>query len=147
MQFPAMMQPTRARIEQVVDGEIADDEPASSAIFPPLNPAISRNFLVMDTHMEAPPAGVAPASYDVPFRPAPAQVSYVDTGIKAPFQGLSAVPQEIRDLLPEECRQAFDKALKPEEEWLSKWGPETISTSRREPVVDKAIVPYSMSVY
>ncbi|KAK0743654.1 chromatin remodelling complex Rsc7/Swp82 subunit-domain-containing protein [Schizothecium vesticola] len=147
MQFPAMMQPTRARIEQVVDGDIAEDEPAGPAIFPPLNPAISRNFLVIDTYMEAPSAGVAPSSYDVPFRPAAAQISYVDTDIKAPFQGLSAIPQEIRDLLPDECRQAFDKALKPEEEWLSKWGPETLSTSRREPVVDKAIVPYSMSVY
>ena len=147
MQYPAMMQPTRARIEQIVDDESADDEPSSSTVFPPLNPAISRNFLVMDTHMEAPPTGVAPTSYDVPLRPAPAQVSYVATDIRTPFQGLSAVPQEIRDLLPDECRLAFDKALKPEEEWLSKWGPESISTSRREPVVDKAIVPYSMIVF
>ena len=145
MHYPASMQPTHARIEQVVDTDSKED--AGSAAFPPLKPAISRNFMVTDTYMEMPPAGISAASYNVPFRgAAPDHESYVQSDYLAPFQGLSAVPQEIRDLLPEECRKAFDKAARREDEWHSKWGTEATSKSRREPVVDKAIVPYSLIV-
>lgn len=143
MHYPAAMQPTHARIEQVVDEDV--EEPPAPSAFPPLNPAISRNFMVMDTYMETPPAGISPSSYNVPFRHSrPDHETYVQTDYLAPFQGLSAVPQEIRDLLPDDCREAFDKAVNREEEWHSKWGTEATDTSRREPVVDKAIVPYTM---
>ncbi|KAL2130358.1 hypothetical protein VTI74DRAFT_6562 [Chaetomium olivicolor] len=145
MHFPVIMQPTHARIEQVVDRE--DQPPSNSAVFPNVKPTISRNFLVMDTHLETPPAGVAPAAYDVPFRTS--QVDHeasASADFLAPFRGLSAVSDEIYDLLPEECRKAFDIALKQENYWLSKWGNEAENTSRREPVVDKAIVPYSMMI-
>jgi chromatin structure-remodeling complex protein RSC7 len=142
--YPAILQPTHARIEQVVD---QDEQEASSdsTSFVPLKPAIARNFLVVDTIMETPPTGVSPASYSVPFRTsrgdyeASAQADFLSS-----FQGLSAVSQEIRDLLPEDCRKAFDEAATKEEEWASKWGDEATSTCRREPIADKAIVPYSM---
>ncbi|KAK4444896.1 chromatin remodelling complex Rsc7/Swp82 subunit-domain-containing protein [Podospora aff. communis PSN243] len=145
MHYPATMQPTHARIEQVVDEETEGSSGPSS--FPPLKPAISRNFMVTDTYMETPPAGISQSSYNVPFRPSQQDhETYVQTDYLAPFQGLSAVPQEIRDLLPDDCREAFDKAVNREDEWHSKWGTEATTTSRREPVVDKAIVPYSMLV-
>ncbi|KAL2019261.1 hypothetical protein VTK56DRAFT_9805 [Thermocarpiscus australiensis] len=142
--YPRIMQPTHARIEQVVDSAKPEHPPNSTA-FPPLKPVISRNFLVMDTHLETPPAGVSPAAYDVPFRTSPADYeASAAADFLASFQGLRAVPDEIRDLLPEDCRRAFDSARQKEEEWLSRWGNEADMTSRREPVIDKAIVPYSM---
>lgn len=139
MHYPATMQPTHARIEQVVD----NDDKTSSSTFPPLNPAISRNFLVMDTQMETPPQGIAPASYDVPSHASAPHEEGYPPDFLAPFQGLRAVSQEIRDLLPDDCRKAFEEAVKAEEDWHAKWGTEATSTSRRAPVVDKAIVPYS----
>lgn len=144
MHYPRNMQPTRVRFEQVADQETDASE---SRHFPPLEPAIARNFFVTDTYMEAPPAGISQNSYDVPFRNAPADYeAYAQADFLAPFQGLGAVSQDIRDELPEECRIAFDQALKTENHWHSQWGTESASTSRREPVVDKAIVPYSMIV-
>ncbi|KAL2200754.1 chromatin remodelling complex Rsc7/Swp82 subunit-domain-containing protein [Corynascus similis CBS 632.67] len=150
MHYPAVMQPTHARIEQIVDGEGGegvDQTPEGKTKFPPIKPSISRNFLVMDMHLETPPAGVSAAAYDVPFR-----TSQVDrepsaaADFLAPFKGLRAVPDEIRDLLPAECRQAFESARAKEDGWFERWGNEAEVTSRREPVVDKAIVPYSMMI-
>ncbi|KAK1755864.1 chromatin remodelling complex Rsc7/Swp82 subunit-domain-containing protein [Echria macrotheca] len=140
MHYPQHMQPTRARIEQVADSSAE----TGSAAFPPLNPAISRNFLVMDTQMEMPPRGVAPAAYTpAPFDPsAPSQDDSVPDFL-APFQGLRAVSDDIKELLPPECRKAFDDALKVELDWVASRGTEATTTSRRAPVVDKAIVPYS----
>lgn len=146
MHYPRSTQPTHARIEQVVDSEDTTENPnPDSTVFAPLKPAISRNFLVMDTYMESPPAGILPAAYDVPFRTSPADYeASAQADFLSPFRGLSAVSDEIRDLLPEECRQAFDQAQSQEKAWFSRWGNEADTTSRREPVVDKAIVPYSM---
>ncbi|KAK4153477.1 chromatin remodelling complex Rsc7/Swp82 subunit-domain-containing protein [Chaetomidium leptoderma] len=149
MHYPGIMQPTHARIEQIVDHETKPDQqdPSASATFPAIKPSISRNFLVMDTHLETPPAGVSTAAYDVPFRTSQADHRpSAAADILAPFKGLRAVPDDIRDLLPEECRQAFDGARDKEETWFSRWGNEAEVTSRREPVVDKAIVPYSMMI-
>ncbi|KAK3319080.1 chromatin remodelling complex Rsc7/Swp82 subunit-domain-containing protein [Apodospora peruviana] len=153
MLYPTIMQPTHARIEQVVDYEQPslrsteeDGEPVST-LFPPLKPAISRNFLVTDIVLETPPAGVAPVSYEVPFRTSPAdRLASSKQDFLAPFKGLGAVPDEIRELLPEECRRAFDAAAGREEKWFERWGDEAKTTCRREPVIDKAIVPYNMTV-
>lgn len=147
MHYPRIMQPTHARIEQIVDRDDPDQPKPAATIFPPVKPSISRNFLIMDTHLETPPAGVAPTAYDVPFRTS--QVDYESSAsadFLSSFKGLRAVPDDIRDLLPEECRQAFDSAREKEETWFSRWGNEADVTSRREPVVDKAIVPYSMMI-
>lgn len=133
MQYPAAMQPTQARIEQVAP----EDEEATkgSAVFPPVSLKMARNFYVADTYLETPPAGLAPAAYD---RDDP-------TDLLASFNGLGAVSDDIKDLLPPECRQAFETAVGNEQQWKARWGPEKDNMSRREPVIDKAIVPYSMS--
>ncbi|KAK5653934.1 hypothetical protein OQA88_7859 [Cercophora sp. LCS_1] len=145
MHYPRNMQPTRVRFEQVADAEA--EAASESRRFVPLDPAIARNFFVTDTYTEAPPAGISQTSYDVPFRNAPVDYeAYTQSDFLAPFQGLGSVSQDIRDELPEECRKAFDEALKTETQWHAKWGTESTSTSRREPVVDKAIVPYSMVI-
>lgn len=146
MFYPRTMQPTHARIVQVNDSEVSPDA-HKSKVFPPLKPSISRNFLVLDTHLETPPAGISPAAYDVPFRTSRADYeNWLATDFTAPFKGLMAVSDEIRDLLPPECRAAFDRAREQEENWFAKWGDEKDCTSRREPIIDKAIVPYSMTL-
>ena len=147
MFYPAIMQPTHARIERVVDSEEPSETSSSSAVFPPLKPIVSRNFLVTDIHLETPPTGISAASYDVPFRTsAPDRAMSAQSDFLSSFQGLTAVPDEIRDLLPEDCRNAFDKAIDNETRWHSRWGDEVDKASRGGLVVDKAIVPYSMAL-
>lgn len=139
------MQPTAARIVQVRPDTNTDTTSTSSTTFPALPPIVPRNFLVTDTTMETPPAGIAPAAYDVPFRTSPAdyRASYRGDPL-APFRGLGSVPREVRDLLPEECRRAFDAAARREGDWFARWGDEATTKSRREPLIDKHIVPYSV---
>ncbi|EHA57615.1 chromatin structure-remodeling complex protein RSC7 [Pyricularia oryzae 70-15] len=159
MHYPATMQPTHARIEVVPleqqqqheqPREQDNDSASTSSIFKPLPSTVPRNFRVVDTVLETPPSGIAPSSYDRRF--------FIDgdraggggssstrdrgsTDFLAPFRGLSAVSDEIRDLLPAECRAAFDQAQQRERDWHSKWGPEKDAACRRDPVIDKAIVP------
>lgn len=148
------MQPTHARIEQIDDtaDETQSAPVPSTTTFSPVKPSVSRNFLVMDTHLETPPAGVSSASYDVPFRTSRTNLASSSSATNftadflSPFRSLQAVPDDIRALLPEECRQAFDGAREKEDTWFSRWGDEADVMARREPVVDKAIVPYSRAV-
>ncbi|TRX88806.1 hypothetical protein FHL15_010265 [Xylaria flabelliformis] len=133
MQYPSIMQPTHARIEQVTDSSSQTDTSNENPRFPPLDPRIPRNFTVVDTYMETPPAGISPAVYEKREVP----------GFLAEFQGLGAVSSDILDELPPECRAAFDKALDREKDWKATWGPEKTTTHRREPIIDAAIVPYS----
>ncbi|KAM5356163.1 hypothetical protein ACJ41O_002809 [Fusarium nematophilum] len=133
MQFPATMQPTRARIEQVAPED--EESTRGSSVFPPIPGRMARNFYVSDTYFETSSAGVI-AAVDDPAGSA---------DFLASFQGLSAVSNEIKDLLPPECRKAFDSAVDKETAWRSRWGPESEKTSRQQPVIDKAIVPYSMT--
>ncbi|KAI1126274.1 hypothetical protein F5Y10DRAFT_215252 [Nemania abortiva] len=132
MQFPAIMQPTHARIEQVIDSPGPTDSDGNLR-FPPLDPRIPRNFTVIDTYMETPPTGIASTVYERHEVPA----------FLAEFQGLGAVSNDILDELPPECREAFDKALGKEKEWKATWGSERTMTHRRDPIIDAAIVPYS----
>ncbi|KAI1383047.1 chromatin remodelling complex Rsc7/Swp82 subunit-domain-containing protein [Hypoxylon trugodes] len=131
MQYPANMNPTHARFEQVKDSSA----PSESARFPPLDSKVPRNFKVIDTYMETPPAGLSPAVYEQCEVP----------GFLSDFQGLGAIPKDILDELPAECREAFDKAVDQEIAWKSRWGPESINGHRREPIIDAAIVPYYKS--
>ncbi|KFA76768.1 hypothetical protein S40288_08667, partial [Stachybotrys chartarum IBT 40288] len=133
MQYPKTMQPSHARIIQVAP----EDEAAAKGnpMFPPVSLRMARNFLVLDTYYESAPAGVTQPSYE--------KAEPVD--LLSSFKGLGAVSEEIRELLPRDCRQAFDQALDHEQEWESRWGPESKMASRRQPVIDKAIVPYNMS--
>ncbi|KAH8912095.1 hypothetical protein BR93DRAFT_58548 [Coniochaeta sp. PMI_546] len=144
MMYPATMQPTNARIEQVPN-TTPTTVGAGTRVFPPLQPIVARNFLVADTIMETPPAGIAPAAYDVPFRTSPADYRASYRGdFLAPFRGLGSVSKDMRDLLPEDCRREFDEAVKREGDWFSRWGDEKDTKSRREPLIDKHIVPYSV---
>lgn len=133
MQYPATMQPTRARVEQVAP----EDEEATkgSAVFPPVPLKLARNFHVADMYLEHSSRGMISAAYDKHDAP----------DFLSSFNGLEAVSDEIKDLLPPECRKAFDGALEKGSAWRSKWGTESESMSRRQPVIDKAIVPYSMA--
>lgn len=131
MQYPAIMQPTRARVEQI-GPEDEEARAAGSELFTPVPHKLSRNFAVMDTSYESGGYGSAAAKTDT-------------TDFLATFNGLESVPAEIRNLLPEDCRRAFDGAVSKDREWQSKWGTEEQMMARRAPVIDKAIVPYSMS--
>ncbi|KAH6646262.1 chromatin remodelling complex Rsc7/Swp82 subunit-domain-containing protein [Truncatella angustata] len=130
LQIPASMQPTHARVEQVHHSPAA----TNSKVFPPINPVIPRNFKVIDTIMETPPASMSSAAY---------QQNYNAPDFLAPFHGLGAIPDEIKDLLPPECRTAFDEAVAKENEWQARWGPEAETAHRQPPTIDAAIVPYS----
>lgn len=128
MQYPAVMQPTRARMEQLAPEDEAEHA-KSSTIFSAVPLRMSRNFTVLDTTMES--GGIAAAE----SQPA---------DFLTRFNGLEAVSSDIKDLLPPECRQAFEGALSKEKEWRSRWGFEVDVMSRHKPVIDKAIVPYNM---
>ncbi|KAG6096379.1 hypothetical protein E4U30_001566 [Claviceps sp. LM220 group G6] len=141
MQYPAMMQPTRVRIQQVppppsdTKAASASTSASASAKFPPVPLRMARNFLILDTYCENAPSNEAslPCSKETP------------ADFVAAFNGLEALSGEIKDLLPRECRAALDKALEAKEEFRSRWGTERETMARRDPIIDKAIVPYSMS--
>lgn len=132
MHLPATMQPTRARIEQLPlsDGE----KPSESKAFPDIPQRVARNFLVMDTHMETPPSGISSAAYG----------GTSEADFLTPFRGLGAVSDDIKDLLPPECREAFEAAAAEEQGWKARWGKESEVMCRREPRIDKSIVPQAM---
>ncbi|KAI3331429.1 hypothetical protein HD806DRAFT_477324 [Xylariaceae sp. AK1471] len=132
MQYPAIMQPTHVRIEQVMDSSASADS-NDNPRFPSLDPRIPRNFTVIDTYMESPPAGISSAVYEQREVPT----------FLAEFQGLGAISSDILDDLPPECRDAFDKALEKEKAWKATWGSEQVMAHRRAPIIDAAIVPYS----
>ncbi|KKA27625.1 hypothetical protein TD95_001729 [Thielaviopsis punctulata] len=125
MHLPATMQPTRARAHAIPAGS-----PES------VSRRVARTFCVVDTACETPPTGIAATTYPGP-----------DTGgdLVREFRGLAAVPDEVRALLPAECRAAFERAVEAEGQWAEKWPAEKEGMSRRAPDIDKAIVPYSMA--
>ncbi|EEY20261.1 chromatin structure-remodeling complex protein RSC7 [Verticillium alfalfae VaMs.102] len=130
MQYPSIMQPTHTRIEQVAP----EDEPAPTSVFPRLPPAVARNAQVLDIYYESAPAGMAPSSSSKQ-RPA--------ADFLAPFDGLSGVSDDIKDLLPPACRAAFDRAAQREVDWAARWGNETDVCARgRAPL---SIAPSSPS--
>lgn len=114
VQYPTIMQPTAARIEQIppVAADSADD---SSQVFPPLSPNILRNFTVVDTYCENPPAGISALSYDK--RSADLVDAGSDSNFLGPFRGLGAVADDVKECLPAECREAFEEALAYEKNW------------------------------
>ena len=131
MQYPAIMQPTRARIEQVAPGD-ETSRADKTEIFPAVPPKMSRNFAVMDISYEGGGYGQAAATTGAP-------------DFLASFNGLGAVSEDTRRLLPDDCRRALDAAIGKGKDWRNRWGPEEKTMARRAPVIDKAIVPYSMS--
>jgi chromatin structure-remodeling complex protein RSC7 len=151
MQVPSHMQPTRAVFEPVLpssskssssssprdDAATPNDTPTTTTtMFPPPDPKVTRNYLVLDTHYRSPPSGIASAAYEPP-NPA---------DILAPFRGLAAVSDEIKDLLPPECRVAFDDALAQETAWREQWDEAKAreAETRRPLIIDRTVQPYSV---
>lgn len=159
MFYPKIMQPTHARWEQVPSEDLpaqrnppqlmngltnghplpngtanADDHgdsmevedlPRSQdqfapTIFSDVPAVISRNFTVVDTHFTAPPlSGIGypgPDGHVADFASGP--------------NGLSTVPDDVADELPEDCRRAFEEAKKTELAWKRQWGTEAQSGAR-----------------
>lgn len=143
MFMPKAMQPTHARWEQIppppsieqkaltngthmpngTSDAMALDHSTTetpSSIFSPVPPVVSRNFAVIDTTYTAPQS--ANTGYPGP-----------DSSIIDPTSGsagLSSIPAEIADELPEDCRRAFEEAKKAETEWKGHWGTEAQSALR-----------------
>jgi chromatin structure-remodeling complex protein RSC7 len=89
-------------------------------IFTPVPPVVSRNYAVIDTAYTAPP--ITSAGYPGP-----------DGSITDPTsgsQGLSQIPQDLLDELPEDCRRAFETARAAEVSWKKQWGGEGDSCLR-----------------
>jgi len=134
------MQPTHARWEQIDDNEVqANGDLANGykkdhqgsevqSIFAPVKPIYSRNYMIVDTVYESPPAsnlGVSGPDGDA-----------YDLG----FNGLSSVSDEIKTELPPECLKAFEDALAKELQWKSNWGTESTDAGRRQPAIDKGLI-------
>lgn len=138
MQYPKSMQPTHARWEQINDNENTDtklltnghtdDHEEAPSIFTPVKPIYSKNFMIVDTVYESAPASNVGV-------PGPDGDAY-DLG----FNGLSSVPDDILAELPPECLAEFQKALRKEVEWKSRWSTENDNTLRKAPTIDKGVV-------
>ncbi|KAI5255742.1 hypothetical protein E4T42_01803 [Aureobasidium subglaciale] len=109
MFYPKIMQPTHVKWEHVKSTEDAPNSNGEPAVFQPLPDRISRNYLVTDTYFESAPR----ANLGVPGPDGDAD--------DLSTNGLSTIPQDVLDELPEECRAAFNEAKNAEIAWKSKW--------------------------
>jgi chromatin structure-remodeling complex protein RSC7 len=151
MYFPKIMQPSHARWEQMpppsssaetekklltngltngdtlpngtshdMDIDRPSNEPTSPTIFTPVPHVVSRNYTVVDT------AYVAPPITTLGF-PGPDGAIFDPTSGPS---GLSAIPDDLVDELPEDCKLAFEAAKKQEADWKRQWGSEAQSGLR-----------------
>lgn len=139
MHYPKTMQPTHAKWVQINDDEVEanghvttghtrdHEEGEVPSIFPPVKPIYSRNYMIVDTVYETP-------QYSNLGVPGP-DGEFHDMG----FNGLSAVPDEVKAELPPECLAAFQEALAKEIEWKDKWGTEDTDAHRKAPIIDKGL--------
>ena len=142
MQYPKIMQPTHAKLEQVppeapmlkyptaTNGEANSEQvngtgPSANeqdlttdTIFPELPASYTRNFMVTDTYYKGP----ATSTFGYPGP----EGSVVDVGPP----GLTQIPEHVLAELPEECRQAFFEAREEERKWKSSWGTEDDDKAR-----------------
>lgn len=140
MHYPQIMQPTHARWEQVLSSAeqrskangrtdaawardnamIIDGEPEEyiPPTLPPVDPVISRNYMITDTYYEGPPKP------DMPY-PGPDGDMY-DIGPR----GLSVVENDIIAELPGDCREAFFNARDVERKWKARWATENEDGAR-----------------
>lgn len=56
------------------------------------------------------------------------------------MDGLSGVSEDVLDVLPEDCRRAFEEAREREREWKGRWGVEGVDGGRRSVKVDKGLI-------
>ncbi|KAK5108348.1 hypothetical protein LTR62_008377 [Meristemomyces frigidus] len=96
-------------------------EPVQRSIFSTVPAIVSRNFAIFDTHYTAPK--ITSACYPGPdghtFDPASGP------------NGLSSVPIDLLDELPDDCRQDFEDAKRMEMHWQRQWGTEAQSAWRK----------------
>jgi len=121
MLIPKIMQPSHVKweslpppSEHLTNGTHTTSSDISSdpTIFSTVPPVIARNFLVTDTVF-------ASAPIHNPGVPGPdGDVS--DIG----GNGLTGISRDLIDELPEDCRAAFDEALRAEQQWKRSWGTE-----------------------
>ncbi|OBT73255.1 hypothetical protein VF21_08858 [Pseudogymnoascus sp. 05NY08] len=143
MQYPQSMQPTHARWEPVegpldaatagmqaitVSTSTPPSPTAADTIFPPVPPQLARNFLIVDTVYEN-------ASHSHLGIPGP-DGGDMDLG----FNGLEGVGEDVKELLPAECREAFERALGRERVWKGGWGTEVEDGRRGRLVIDKGVI-------
>ncbi|TDZ20907.1 Chromatin structure-remodeling complex subunit rsc7 [Colletotrichum orbiculare MAFF 240422] len=127
MQQPVNTQPTRARVE-MVNGQNGAD---ATAAFPAVSAAVQRNFNVVDVVYETPRAGVQSAGK----RPA-----NVPDFLK-PFNGILAIGDDLKSLLPPECRESLERHQAEQREFEERFGDEKNMMARGALQIDKAIVP------
>ncbi|KAI6819071.1 hypothetical protein KC332_g11252 [Hortaea werneckii] len=107
---------------EIDDKSHAVDQSSRPTIFSDVPPVVSRNFAVIDTTFKAP-------THHVCGFPGPDGSLYDPTS--GP-NGLSSIPDDIADELPEDCRRAFEEAKKAEMRWKGQWGTEAQSALRGE---------------
>ena len=140
MFFPANMQPTHARWEWSKEYHVSDeeDEPqsrninlingvthksedeAARAARPPLFTPVEERYIsklaIVDTRMQAPLFSGLPT-------PGPEGDEHPGHEF-VPSTRLMDVPDEVRELLPLDCLQAFDERVEQEQAWVGRWGNE-----------------------
>jgi len=122
MLIPKIMQPSHVRWDTVTsaneqrfqqDGLLpASADSSEPTIFSSVPPVVARNFLVTDTVFACAPIhnpGVPGPDGDV-----------TDIG----GNGLTGISADLIDELPEDCRAAFEDAVRAEREWKRSWGTE-----------------------
>lgn len=145
MFYPKAMQPTHAKWEQIappgshgtstqrltngtphVNGDSTSQNGPAAAqeerptIFSDVPPVVSRNFAVIDTAYSAPP--ISNAGFPGP--------DGMITDTTSGAQGLSGVPADVLDELPEDCRKGFEEAKAAEVGWKQQWSTEGNSGMR-----------------
>ncbi|TQN69382.1 Chromatin structure-remodeling complex subunit rsc7, partial [Colletotrichum shisoi] len=122
MQQPVNMQPTRARVEAVTPGTVS--EPNSA--FPTVPSAVQRNFNVVDIVYETPRVGVQSAGRR------PAEVP----DFLKPFNGILAIGDDIKSMLPPECRDSLERHQADQREFESRFGDEEDKMARGRLIID-----------
>ncbi|GAM90577.1 hypothetical protein ANO11243_086210 [Dothideomycetidae sp. 11243] len=114
MLYPKIMQPTHARWDPVPQSRSSTTNPSEPHLFPTVPASVYNKFLTTDTVFTSP----AENAFGVPGPDGEACDLLI-----AP-NGLSSVPDDVRDELPESCRRDFEVALAAEREWKSAWSGE-----------------------
>lgn len=112
MQCAANTQPTRARWE-IVDDESEFQATDDNARLPHLNPVYGRNFRIHDICLES-----APESW------------FSSAGGEAENTGLTSIPLEALDELPEAALSALVNARDRETSWRNNWHSERVDGLR-----------------
>ncbi|GJC80431.1 chromatin structure-remodeling complex subunit rsc7 [Colletotrichum liriopes] len=125
MHQPVNTQPTRARVEAIAPGTASE----SNSAFPTVPSAVQRNFNVVDIVYETPRAGVQSAGRR------PAEVP----DFLKPFNGILAISDDIKSMLPPECRESLERHQADQREFESRFGDEKDKMARGRLRIDKSV--------